>query len=226
MRTHVVVFAVSLSVLASLDARPCGNAVYRLKQNGIAKLMKAERVLKEGNPRKAIRLIHRLKVSSLSKKVRYYGADQLYLDSHDVVLREMSRRDRIVALAVARLDGRFDAHGKKVKGPLRRMILTQAAGTLKPTGKVRAAPVRYAHYAQALERLHDNSGAHKIFSELDRAGLLNTSWSLASFARVAGNLGDDVASAALIERCKNVAGKRARDNCSITLTAIVEPGAI
>jgi len=193
-------------------AAACYNEVEQSLEPQTRAVSWAERLLRRDRTRRALRLAVRAEKSLDRVRVHPVGSALAR------VSRLRARAERIVAVATVRLDGAVTRERgravRRIEDAARRANLEWAREVLGTRAADTEAPVDRARYAEALASLDDRRdqalGVLRSLAEADLMPDARAYALLADLAREAGEgeLADDAS-----ERCRGMAGRRARRTC-------------
>lgn len=193
--------------LDTSDAMACGNATRMQLDRAVPLLKMAEKQLRGGLLRPAIRTANKVRFrgsGKIPRGVEIRGpkarGGKVERPSRPVqrarAARTHERRARLItAIAIVRSHGKWDHLGrlnrrKKAKNrSLKRAISRLVSAGSKP----KATNVTRARWAEALEAKKKHSQAFKILNELSENDLMPDSWAFGALARLQHRRGDTVA---------------------------------
>jgi predicted Zn-dependent protease len=199
--------AVALAVAAGFvpgDASACENEVERRVNPNVARLLVAERQLRQGQDGAAFRsaagVLRRLRAARAGTELRI-------------------RAERIAAVATVRLDGAVDleraAPARSIEDARRQENLWWARGVLGRLARRSDDPELRALYAQALARFDSQRDeARQILEELARRDLMPDAWGYRTLAELRARAGESQARDEALARCTAMAGPLGRRICS------------
>jgi hypothetical protein len=203
-------------LVASIGTGPasaCENVVI-LDVNDAARLVaSAERSLAEGRAQLALRRASRAHSILRREQRAATGRDRVRVERLRSVL------DRVLAVAIVRLDGRADPNRLRYRpdadASARRAALQQAVAILERQRNARRDdPVLTARYAEALAALDARrEDARRLLVELEEGDLMPDADAYRVLAHLSDRAGDRARRDAAVDACQRRAGDRARYVC-------------